>query len=166
MTETSHGPSRYESALKSLASGPLEIVLWSRGGPPGPSYTSDQLTISRQHGLITATYITARFDRRYDKNFRAIQYRATVSQQQIDEMLSAIQSDQIYDRHFAAEDRADRADGLKDSYTVTLNGTRFEKTVIQADDKEFAKTKAVRNTIVQTVRHTRDVTDLNRLLQE
>jgi hypothetical protein len=40
-----------------------ELVLWDRGGPPGPGYESNHLTVRDEGGTMSGIYVRTRYDR-------------------------------------------------------------------------------------------------------
>lgn len=53
---------RLQRAVASAA--PMELVFWDRGGPPGPGYESDHLTLRDEGRALTAVVRRTRFDDR------------------------------------------------------------------------------------------------------
>jgi len=60
---------------RALAGGaPAEIVIWDRGGPPGPSYESNQLTTVDDGSVLHAVFLKTRYDRD-NPPFRSDEYK-------------------------------------------------------------------------------------------
>lgn len=120
---------------------------WARGGEPGPGYTSDKLTVVADAGGAEATYIKARFDPAFETGFRALRHTARLSRSEAEELLRAIGRNGLFDRHVAAEDRGDLADGIKETVSVTFPESSFSKTLIEAEPDDFAGAAELRDAI-------------------
>lgn len=151
----------YAAAVAQCRDCDLSVDWWTRGGAPGPSWTSDKLTVVSHAGLTRATYIRARFDPAYDKNFRAVEYQAAVNRSEAESLVRALDGDGLFARRLAAEERGDLADGIKDTITVELDRRRFDKTVIAVEPDQLAQAAAARNRLVQIVMAAAKGRDLN-----
>lgn len=153
--------SDYATALAQCRDCPVEVIWWTRGGEPGPGYTSDKLTITAREGLLTGVYVKTRFDPAYENSFRAIQYRDSLPRAAVEAMLVALRDDAVFDTHFKSEDRGNLADGIKDTLTATIDGKTFEKAMVATTPDEIARAKTARNQIAALLEQTRTPRDLS-----
>ncbi|MBR0773396.1 hypothetical protein JQ543_12520 [Bradyrhizobium diazoefficiens] len=133
------------------AAGLTTFSWWSRGGEPGPGYTSDKLDVQIEKNGAGAhgTYIRARFDNSYEPPFLSEQYTSTVPEPLVRDLLAALERDKTYSLHFASEDRSNLADAIKDTIRLTVGEQSQEKTLYASESSELAASKAARNTIVR-----------------
>jgi hypothetical protein len=153
--------SDYATALAECGDCPIQVIWWTRGGEPGPGYTSDKLTITAHEGLLTGVYVKTRFDPAYENSFRAIQYRDSLPRAAIEAMLVALRDDAVFDTHFKSEDRGNLADGIKDTLTATVDWRTFEKNMVATTADEIARAKTARNQIAALLEQARDQRDLS-----
>ncbi len=147
-------PAAAESELNQLIARcepncPLTFLWWTRGGEPGPGYTSDHLTITFEERRIAGAYIRARFDQTRDPPFKALQYDGDLPPAARAELMTLLVKETPFDRHMPSEDRDDLADAIKDTIQVVLAGRQFEKTLYQSNAAELAGLKAFRSKIAR-----------------
>jgi hypothetical protein len=134
----------------------VSLSWWTRGGDPGPSYTSDKLDIAITDNVVSATYIRARFDAAYAPPFRSEEFAGNLPSTEWQSLFAAIDGDQMFDKHIPAEDRSDLADALKDTVEVVAKTGKRTKTFYELSDDEFVASRAARNNIANfLVKHGR-----------
>jgi hypothetical protein len=138
---------------------------WTRGGEPGPGYTSDKLTVTVANGFARATYVKSRFDPAYEGNFRALQYTSAINRSEADAFLRALEKDEAFSRYFAGEDRLNLADGIKDTVGVHFADQSYEKTMVESEAADLANAKVIRNGLAGRLEQAGRGTDLNRKLR-
>ena len=140
-TEKSSAGALLQQVVRDLTRGArIELVLWDRGGPPGPGYESDQLTMRDDGSALNAAYLKTRFD---DENppFRGDEYQKAFPKLVGNEKLAKV----IFGRTYAEE--ADPRIGGVTKITVTLRtrtdsmasaGSELSKTFFQRLPDELA----------------------------
>jgi hypothetical protein len=129
--------------------GPVTLGWWSRGGEPGPGYTSDKLDLQLQGNHARGTYIKARFDREYDPPFLSEQFAYTVPERLWRDLFEALEREKAFATHFVSEDRSNIADIIKDTIALTAGQRSQEKTFYGSEKTELPASKAARNAIAQ-----------------
>ena len=120
---------------------------WTRGGEPGPGYTSDKLDVVVSGRTISGTYVRARFDQSYDPPFKPEEFTGDVPDDLWHALSAAIDGEQIFARHLPAEDKADLADALKDTIEVVVDGQVTTKTMYDLAERDLPHTRAQVKTV-------------------
>jgi len=154
MAENENHPATQTGATaRTRAAGLTTFSWWSRGGEPGPGYTSDKLDFQIEKNRAHGTYIRARFDTNYDPPFLSEQFTFSIPEQLCRDLLDALKRDKAFSSHFASEDRSNLADAIKDTINLTVGEQSEEKTLYGSETSELAASKAARNAIVTYLFH-------------
>lgn len=124
-------------------SAPVQMSWWTRGGEPGPGYSSDKLELAVAGETVTGTYIRARFDASNDPPFKAEQFTGDVPPAAWDKLRAALDDERVFGRHFPSEDQADLADALKDTVELSTAGQTRTKSFYGLPDADLARSRAV-----------------------
>jgi hypothetical protein len=149
MAESENHLAAQTGATAQQTTGLTTFSWWSRGGEPGPGYTSDKLDVQIEKNRAHGTYIRARFDPSYDPPFLSEQFTAWIPEQLSRDLLEALERDKAYSSHFASEDRSNLADAIKDTISLKVGERSQEKTLYASEISELAASKAARNAIVR-----------------
>jgi hypothetical protein len=149
MAENKQTPSNLSGEKLRKNSDLVTLSWWSRGGEPGPGYTSDKLDIHIENNHAIGTYIRARFNTNYNPPFLSEQFTSSIPEQFFRDLLTALEREKIYDQHFASEDRSKLADAIKDTISLSVAGRSQQKTLYASEKSELATSKAVRDRIAK-----------------
>lgn len=147
MTDQRSDRAGFADAVAGCRDCEFSVDWWTRGGEPGPGYTSDKLTVAAGKDAARATYIKTRFDPAFEGGFRALRFAGYVDRAEAERLLAAFDRDRLFDRRFAAEGRGDLADGVKDTIEVKLPSSTFAKTMVEIDDADLAEARKLRDAL-------------------
>jgi hypothetical protein len=132
------------------SNGPITVLWWTRGGEPGPGYTSDKLELRiAQAGPAEGSYVRARFNKSYDPPFLSEEYSIYVPRELWLKLVQAIGEEDLFDTKLPSEGRSDIADAIKETIRIEIGKRSYEKTLYLSEPNELIRSKEALNQIVR-----------------
>jgi len=128
---------------------PIAVSWWTRGGKPGPAYTSDKIDLQATRGDASGSYVRARADQKYDPPFLLEAYAGPVPQKLWRRFVDTLAQERWYEVRFAWEVGRPPADALKDTIRIEIGPSVFEKTLVESGQDELAGAKQARHQVAQ-----------------